>query len=50
MFGAGGWKDPKTLVTCYQQTDVEGLRTALQTRGQSTHSSTHLRLVDKTAW
>jgi hypothetical protein len=38
----GGWKDPKTVVSCYQQTDVESLRNALGERVQSTHQSTHL--------
>jgi integrase len=28
----GGWKDPKTLLTCYQQPDEEAMREALRTR------------------
>jgi integrase len=42
LMALGGWKDPKTVLSCYQQTDVESLRNALGERVQSTHQSTHL--------
>jgi hypothetical protein len=28
----GGWQDPKTILTCYQQTDSESMRQALAQR------------------
>lgn len=37
----GHWKDPKTILSCYQQVDLESLRGALDERSQSiqrTHS------------
>ena len=37
LMALGGWKDPKTVLSCYQQTDVEALRNALGERVQSTH-------------
>ena len=37
----GGWKDPKTLVTCYQHPSQDMLREALALRvKQSTDSTT----------
>jgi hypothetical protein len=40
----GGWKDPDTILTCYQQAELESLRGALASRSESTqriHSISH---------
>jgi integrase len=42
LMALGSWKDPKTVVTCYQHADIDALRDALGERAQSTHLSTHL--------
>ncbi len=49
LMALGGWKDPKTVVTCYQHTDIDTLRDALGERVQSTHLSTHLAQINKTS-
>ena len=36
LMALGGWKDPDTILTCYQQVDLESLRGALSERPQST--------------
>jgi integrase len=42
----GGWKDPNTILTCYQQAELESLREALAARCESTQRthSTGVRL------
>jgi hypothetical protein len=32
----GGWKDPNTILSCYQQAELESLREALAARSEST--------------
>jgi integrase len=44
LMALGGWRDPDTILTCYQQVDLESLRGALDGRSQSTqrtHSIDH---------
>jgi hypothetical protein len=42
----GGWKDPKTLLTCYQQPDEEGMRRALLARRPFGVSVVSIRLLN----
>ena len=40
LMALGGWKDPKTVIQCYQKADPERMRQALAGRNpltQSTH-------------
>ncbi len=40
LMALGGWKDPKTVIQCYQQADLGRMRDALANRNpltQSTH-------------
>ncbi len=36
LMALGGWRDPKTVIQCYQQADLGRMREALANR-QSTH-------------
>lgn len=38
LMALGGWKDPNTLITCYQHPDEDGLRQALESRGKQVAS------------
>lgn len=43
----GGWKDSKTLLDCYQHTDVESMRNALDRRPNPLTQSTHRDVAAK---
>lgn len=34
LAGLGGWKDEKTILECYQSTDLEAQREALERRAE----------------
>ena len=39
----GGWKDPQTVLKCYQRPDEETMRTALASRGDKPRASYGVR-------
>jgi integrase len=43
LMALGGWKDPKTVIQCYQQADLGRMRQALAQRNPLTES-THLEV------